>query len=299
MSKIFLCGDPHGEFSHILLAIEMYHPDAVLILGDLTPPHSLDDIFKGIQTTAIYWIPGNHDTDSDLIYDRLWRSSYAKHNLHGRVQDICGVNVAGLGGVFRGQIWMPPQEPHYNSPSVFIRKIGRSSMWRGGLPRRHRSTIFNSICDKLKDQKADVLITHEAPSMHPKGFEKIDEIAQSMGVKYVFHAHQHECLNYGNSKGFQARGVGLREIIDLNGNIIVPAQVDPRELEKQKELSCQPEEIPKKKVFPFSKVRHFPKGRFSHPYKKWTESSRNKFHKKESLSPSRHSLRDQTPQKDK
>ena len=108
MSKVFLCGDPHGEFDHILSAIDQWHPDAVLILGDLTPSHSLDEIFKGVKGTKIYWIPGNHDTDSDLIYDRLWRSSFAKHNLHGRVQDVCGVKVAGLGGVFRGQIWMPP-----------------------------------------------------------------------------------------------------------------------------------------------------------------------------------------------
>ena len=85
MSKVFLCGDPHGEFDHILSAIDQWHPDAVLILGDLTPSHSLDEIFKGVKGTKIYWIPGNHDTDSDLIYDRLWRSSFAKHNLHGRV----------------------------------------------------------------------------------------------------------------------------------------------------------------------------------------------------------------------
>ena len=93
MSKVFLCGDPHGEFDHILSAIDQWHPDAVLILGDLTPSHSLDEIFKGVKGTKIYWIPGNHDTDSDLIYDRLWRSSFAKHNLHGRVQDVCGVKV--------------------------------------------------------------------------------------------------------------------------------------------------------------------------------------------------------------
>ena len=93
MSKVFLCGDPHGEFDHILSAIDQWHPDAVLILGDLTPSHSLDEIFKGVKGTKIYWIPGNHDTDSDLIYDRLWRSSFAKHNLHGRVQDVCGVKA--------------------------------------------------------------------------------------------------------------------------------------------------------------------------------------------------------------
>lgn len=56
MSKVFLCGDPHGEFDHILSAIDQWHPDAVLILGDLTPSHSLDEIFKGVKGTKIYWI---------------------------------------------------------------------------------------------------------------------------------------------------------------------------------------------------------------------------------------------------
>ena len=172
MSQVFLCGDPHGEFDHILSAIDQWHPDAVLILGDLTPSHSLDEIFKGVKGTKIYWIPGNHDTDSDLIYDRLWRSSFAKHNLHGRVQDVCGVKVAGLGGVFRGQIWMPP-----------------------------------------------------------KGFKALDDLAVKMGCKIIFHAHQHESKRYCPCNGLCARGIGLRGIIDLEGNVIVPAQVDPRELE--------------------------------------------------------------------
>lgn len=49
MSKVFLCGDPHGEFDHILSAIDQWHPDAVLILGDLTPSHSLDEILKVLK----------------------------------------------------------------------------------------------------------------------------------------------------------------------------------------------------------------------------------------------------------
>lgn len=134
MSKVFLCGDPHGEFDHILSAIDQWHPDAVLILGDLTPSHSLDEIFKGVKGTKIYWIPGNHDTDSDLIYDRLWRSSFAKHNLHGRVQDVCGVKVAGLGGVFRGQIWMPPAMPLYASPSLSSERSARAECGAAVFP---------------------------------------------------------------------------------------------------------------------------------------------------------------------
>lgn len=278
MSKIFLCGDPHGEFSHILSAIDQWHPDAVLILGDLTPPQSLDVIFKSVRDTKtkIYWIPGNHDTDTDLIYDRLWRSSFARNNLHGRVQDICGVKVAGLGGVFRGQIWMPPNLPLFSSPSLFIRKIGKSGMWRGGLPRRHRSTIFYSVYEKLRECKADILITHEAPSMHAKGFEAIDDLAISLGAKMIIHAHQHESRCYLPQKGLECRGIGLRGIIDLEGNIIVPAQVDPRELQEkiQKQVKLP---FPGVRRTPASKFRRLTKNRFGRLQRReWSPVSKNK-----------------------
>lgn len=270
MRKIFLCGDPHGEFAHILSAIDQWHPEAVLILGDLTPPHSLDEIFKDVKGTKIYWIPGNHDTDSDLIYDRIWRSSFAKNNLHGRSQEICGVRVAGLGGVFRGQIWMPPAMPLYSSPSLFIRKVGKSGMWRGGLPRRHRSSIFYSVYEKLKENKADILITHEAPSMHIKGFPAIDELAVSMGAKMIFHAHQHESKCYSPIGGLKARGIGLRGIVDLEGNVIVPAQVDPRELQEKMEKQTA---LPRVRRTPASKFRRLTKARFNHPPKRtWPPS---------------------------
>ncbi|MFR6251763.1 MAG: hypothetical protein ACLUKL_10345 [Parasutterella excrementihominis] len=48
MSKVFLCGDPHGEFDHIRRHRPMA-PGCGSILGDLTPSHSLDEIFKGLK----------------------------------------------------------------------------------------------------------------------------------------------------------------------------------------------------------------------------------------------------------
>ncbi len=228
LDKIFICGDPHGKFEFIVRAISEYHPEAVVILGDLTPPASLDEIFKNIEPTQIYWIPGNHDTDTDLIYDRIWRSKFAKNNLHGKVLDVAGVKIAGLGGVFRGQIWMPESSPIHYSPGLYIKKVGKGMTWRGGLPRRHRSTIFCSVYDRLKDQKADVLVTHEAPSAHEKGFICIDRLAASLGVKQLFHAHQHESKKYGLIQGVATRGIGLRGIVNLAGEVIVPAEADLR-----------------------------------------------------------------------
>lgn len=290
---IFLCGDPHGEFGHILAAIDQYHPKAVLILGDLTPTCSLDEIFKNVKGTQIYWIPGNHDTDTDFIYDRLWRSKYANHNLHGIVQEICGIRVAGLGGVFRGQIWMPPQEPIYQSPSLFLRKLGKKVTWRGGLPRRHRSTIFYSVYERLATNKANILITHEAPSMHGKGFAAIDKLAIRLGAKYIFHAHQHESKIYAPGSFFTARGLGLRGIIDLDGNIIEPAHVDPRLLGgDDQNVSHQKERYTRRSTNKFRRFSRKRKG-------PWPPTSRSRLQKRDSRRPPRQDQQSPDPQKER
>ena len=115
----------------------------------------------------------------------------------------------------------------------------------------------------MKECKADVLVTHEAPSVHCKGFECLDELANQLGVKYFFHAHQHESKNYGVIKGFVARGIGLRGIIDLAGNIIVPAQADLRDVAAK----TQYEKKPKVKKLPASKFRRLYKARRDRQFK--------------------------------
>ena len=229
--EIFFCGDPHGGFDHIIQAGKEHRPKAMVILGDLQPPAPLHEVLADILPFVdVWWIPGNHDTDNDYFYDRLWRSELAGHNLHGRVALVNGLRIAGLGGVFRGQIWMPPQAPNYMSAGAFIRRIGRGNMWRGGLPRRHRTSIFPSTYDNLITQKADVLVSHEAPGCHRKGFLALDQLAKTMQVKYLFHGHQHEDRHYPTYYGFTPRGVGYRGIVNLRGDDIVPAQIDPREV---------------------------------------------------------------------
>ena len=230
LPNIFFCGDPHGEFAHINEAARLYKPDAMVILGDSQPSAPLEELLgEAMSLTDIWWIPGNHDTDTDEYFDYLWRGPLASHNLHGRVTTVAGLRIAGLGGVFRGQIWMPDEEPNYFSPAHFIRRSPKVNIWRGGLPRRHRSTIFPSVYNYLMHQKADILITHEAPSCHAKGFEALDRLAQSLGVRWFFHGHQHEDRVYGMQGGCLTRAVGFRGIVNLQGEVIVPAQMDPRE----------------------------------------------------------------------
>ena len=105
---IFFCGDPHGSFDHINEAVKKWHPKAIVLLGDMQPYAPMDVVLKdAMELTEVWWIPGNHDSDSEEYYERLWKGPLAEHNLHGRVANVAGIRIAGLGGVFRGQIWMP------------------------------------------------------------------------------------------------------------------------------------------------------------------------------------------------
>ena len=231
LPEIFFCGDPHGEFSQINTAAREHKPAAMVILGDLQPPDSLEKVLEeAMAFTDIWWIPGNHDTDTDSFYDRLWKSPLAAHNLHGRVGTVAGLRIAGLGGVFRGQIWMPDGEPNYASVSAFLKRIGRNNTWRGGVPRRHRTSIFPSVYENLCRQHADILVTHEAPACHRKGFSAIDHLAAKLHVSWLFHGHQHESITYGRYSGMWVHAVGLRGIVNLRGEEVVESQIDPKDV---------------------------------------------------------------------
>lgn len=230
LPEIFFCGDPHGEFDHINAAAREYKPAAMVILGDLQPPGPIGEVLEeALAFTQVWWIPGNHDTDTDAFYDSLWKGPLASHNLHGKVGNVAGLRIAGLGGVFRGQIWMPDGEPNYSSVGTFLRHVGKNNTWRGGLPRRHRTSIFPSVYENLAKQRADILVTHEAPSCHRKGFQAIDRLAQNLHVKWLFHGHQHESIAYGRYCGMWVRSVGLRGIVNLRGEEIVESQIDPKD----------------------------------------------------------------------
>lgn len=230
MGRIFFCGDLHGRFESLIHSILERRPAAVVLLGDVQPPrllhHALSEVLGLVD---VWWIHGNHDTDSDTDYDNLFGSALANQCLHGRVVEIAGVRVAGLGGIFRRQIWAPPGPAAFDSPEQFMARCGKGNLWRGGLPRRHRSSIFPSDYQLLASMQADFLVTHEAPSCHPHGFMEIDQLARSLGVRAVFHGHHHDRLDYrqyDDSLGFQTIGVGLRGITDEDGTVILPGECD-------------------------------------------------------------------------
>ena len=244
MSKIFFCGDNHGNFRHIVQAVEEHRPDAIVLLGDIQAQRPLEvELGSIIGKTEIHFIHGNHDTDDKEDYTNLFASELAHLNLHGRVVEVAGVRIAGLGGIFRGKVWSPPTPPEHQSYSSFTKELGRRQAWQklhpdhmGTQRRTHMSTIFPDVYNALSDLAADVLVTHEAPSCHRHGFEAIDLLAQAVGAKLAFHGHHHDRLDYSSkweALGFRAYGVGFCGITDLDGNVIMPGDFDDEQLARE------------------------------------------------------------------
>ena len=223
-AKILFCGDVHGHFQHVIDAVREHTPAAIVLLGDIQANKPLERELEWIlDETEVWFIHGNHDTDSEADYDNLFGSQLADRNLHGRVVDVAGVRIAGLGGIFRGQVWRPPETPSYRSAKEFARTQGAGNRWREGLPLKHRSSIFPDDHDRLAKLRADVLVTHEAPAVHPHGFDAIDRLARQMQASTTFHGHHHDSLDYSrhwDQLGHKAYGVGFCGITALDGTVI-------------------------------------------------------------------------------
>lgn len=219
---ILFGGDPHGDFRPIIQAVETYSPKAIVLLGDYDLERSLDSELAAIlDKTEVWFIPGNHDTDTDHWYDNLFNSKLADHNLHGRVVEIDGKRVAGLGGVFRAKIWMPPAPPKFRSPKELLFKCRKGERWRGEIPRKHHASIFWQHYKALWNNRADILVTHEAPSSHRYGFKELDALALAMGVKTAFHGHHHEHYSKTIGGGIWVHGVGEAGVVDEQGNVLI------------------------------------------------------------------------------
>lgn len=200
-AKLLFFGDPHGDLEPVIAAVERFRPEAIVLLGDIQARQPLHvELGPILGLTEVWFIHGNHDTDSDADYDNLWGSELADRNLHGRIVEIAGYRIAGLGGVFRGKIW-DPRRPLEEAAFVSTGALGRSmrpeARWRDGISRRHWSSIFPADYQQLlRSGSADILVTHEAPAAHAHGWRAIDELAEMLGVQLVVHGHHHRNIDY-------------------------------------------------------------------------------------------------------
>jgi len=217
--RILFFGDPHGDFEPVIAATLRLRPEAIVLLGDLQPRRPLHLVLEAIRPlTEIWFIHGNHDTDSEADYDNLWGSELADRNFHGQVVDIAGYKVAGLGGVFREKVWdpaVPWQDAAFASPEKMLgRGEARSwkeghGLWRGGVQLRHRSTIFPIDYTRLLKQRAHILVTHEAPGAHRHGFDVLDDLASTLRATLHVHGHQHQDIDY-QAEGLRAGDPAVR-----------------------------------------------------------------------------------------
>ncbi|MDP9974933.1 putative phosphodiesterase [Variovorax paradoxus] len=200
-ATLMFFGDPHGNFEPVITAVERFRPEAIVLLGDLQARRPLQvELAPILDRTEVYFIHGNHDTDSDPDYDNLFGSELADRNIHGRIVEIAGYKIAGLGGIFRSKIWdprRPVEEAAFFSADALRRSMRPEERWRDGIARRHRSTIFPEDYQRLlQGPLADILVTHEAPVAHPHGWRAIDELAEMLGVQLVVHGHHHQNIDY-------------------------------------------------------------------------------------------------------
>lgn len=141
--------------------------------------------------------------------------------------EIAGHRIAGLGGTLESQVWLP------GSSDTGIQNYGDLLERRAFRPQHQdivatkkqhaRSAIYPDDYFSLAMEKADILVTHEAPSCHPHGYSEIDELAQAMGAKMVVHGHHHDCLDYRSDwpkLGFEAHSVAFRSIMAIDGSVI-------------------------------------------------------------------------------
>ena len=264
MRPIWFLGDNHAGFDYIVDAIDeaQTKPVAVIFLGDIEAPipfeMCIEDILR--RDVDVRWIIGNHDTDTEENYRNLLAPESMARNIDGKIVDVNGVRIAGLGGVFRGEIWFERETANARSHGIGFRNFDdyrrdlqqkqglkrrlskmdwvqgqavpdRLSMFvdesKNGKLRKHRSSIFPDVYDALAKQRADILVTHEAPGCHPLGFEELSLLADSMHVMACFHGHQHDNLSYPLLFGrIRAHGVGLRGISDQDGVVIKTGELD-------------------------------------------------------------------------
>ena len=216
--KILFAGDPHGDFVPLIKAVNQHSPEAVILLGDYDLKKPLEHYVQSIMDkTQIWWIPGNHDFDPPLHYENLFSSQLSMHGLHLKVTEIAGLRIAGLGGIFLGRVWYPPYSPKWKSKRQYMsHQASDASSFKLSL--KFQSAIWPDEVANLKKLKADILVTHEAPRSHRHGFIAIDQLAEAMGVRKVFHGHLHEQYSATIRKGIQVFGVGDAMVSDLLGN---------------------------------------------------------------------------------
>lgn len=218
MSHVLFYGDPHGAFVPLNRACQAERPDAVVIVGDLELEIPLSGYLEPLREARIpvRWMLGNHDTDTRELFEFIW-DDHRSGNLHACFAHLGGLNVAGLGGVFRERVWYPRDHmatPVHATRRDYVRRPGYHR-FRGGLWIRDRDTIFPEDLVALGKLRVDVLATHEAPTTHRHGLVGIDAAARACRARMIVHGHHHESYAATLPDGTRVRGLATAEVFRL------------------------------------------------------------------------------------
>jgi predicted phosphodiesterase len=221
MTIVFI-GDIHRMWDKVERGLAQVPrlPDAAVILGDVQCDEPLDTCAAPLlrRGIAVHWIHGNHDNDGGpSMWERLTSPAMnpvtGPSGLNGRVVDIGGIRVAGLGGTFRPRVWEPPAEPRLRERREVPEDVARMCRgWReehvrGLVHSLSTASIWPEDYEALARQKADILVTHEAPSSHPAGSAALDALGRAMGVRLIVHGHHHVNYLARAEDGLQVLGV--------------------------------------------------------------------------------------------
>jgi predicted phosphodiesterase len=229
---IVFVGDIHRRWDHVergLAALDRPVRNVVL-LGDMECTAPLDHLAAPILAhgAGLHWIFGNHDADGGAqmwanLADPRRNPLTAAGALHGLVAEIGGLRIAGLGGTFHTRVWNPPKPARLVSRDQLGADMatlgpGWSADAAASLARNLASlAIWPEDVVRLAGMRADVLVTHEAPSSHRSGAAVLDDLARSMGARLVVHGHHHIGYRATAEDGLVAQGVGAAWGIDLSG----------------------------------------------------------------------------------
>jgi predicted phosphodiesterase len=232
---IAFIGDVHQQWDMIETGLaELSEPPcAAVLLGDIQCDRALDALAAPLLDRGIpvWWIFGNHDNDGGPemwanLTDPALNPLTTRGALHGRVAEIGGLRIAGLGGTFRPRIWEPPEPPRVRRREELPDDLAAmGSGWRtdhlAALAHSLGSTaIWPEDVDRLARQHADILVTHEAPGSHPMGSSVIDELARAMGARLVIHGHHHVPYSAAAPDGLRVLGVAAAWGVTQAGEVL-------------------------------------------------------------------------------
>ncbi len=214
--SILIFGDPHGDWGPLRVAIADELPAAVIILGDCDLKRPLRaELASAFQAgIAVFHIYGNHEKDSAEHWDNLV-VDHPQGSLHAVVRTVGPFAVAGLAGVFKTRVWLPPGEPRFASRAELVRALRHQERWRGGVPLRQRDAIFPEDIAALAGARADILVSHEAPGTHRHGFSILEALAKSLRARLVVHGHHHVSMDCVTADGIRVIGLAKAEVLRL------------------------------------------------------------------------------------